>query len=93
LSQQIKEIEKRMTEITELKKHIINYAKTKEIYTAYRESGYSTKFYEKNIQNLLLYNHAKKAFNLMSSDKISTLETLQLEYKECLNTRKELLSI
>ena len=38
LSQQIKEIEKRMAEITELKKHIVNYAKTKEINTAYRES-------------------------------------------------------
>lgn len=35
LSQQIKEIEKRMAEIAELKKHIINYAKTKDIYTVY----------------------------------------------------------
>ncbi len=39
-----------MAEITELKKHIINYAKTKEIYTAYRESGFSGRFYEVNVE-------------------------------------------
>ena len=35
LSQHIKQIEKRMAEISELKKHIINYAKTKDVFTAY----------------------------------------------------------
>ena len=47
LSQQIKGIEKRMAEITELKKHIINYSKTKTVYTVYRESGYAAKFYSR----------------------------------------------
>ncbi|NLC12843.1 MAG: relaxase, partial [Chloroflexi bacterium] len=50
LSRQIKDLEKRMSEITELKKHIINYAKTKEIYIAYRESGYSGRFYDANTE-------------------------------------------
>lgn len=36
LSRQIKDLEKRMSEFTELKKHIINYAKTKEVYSTYR---------------------------------------------------------
>jgi len=29
-----------------VKKHIINYAKTKDVFTAYRESGFSAKYYE-----------------------------------------------
>jgi hypothetical protein len=39
LSQQIKNNEMRMVEITELKKHIISYAKTKEIYSAVSDKG------------------------------------------------------
>ena len=91
LSQQIKDLEKRMAEITELKKHIINYSKTKEIYSAYRESGYSAKFNSDNSHDIMLHQHAKQAFNLLSSKKIPTMKSLQIEYKECL-TLKNLLS-
>ena len=91
LSQQIKGIEKRMAEITELKKHIINYSKTKTVYTVYRESGYAAKFYSDNSQDIMLHQHAKQAFNLLSSKKIPTMKSLQIEYKECL-TLKNLLS-
>lgn len=50
LSQQIKESEKRMAEISELKKHIINYTKTREVYSAYRQSGCSAKFSGTNLK-------------------------------------------
>lgn len=90
LSQQIKQIEKRMAEITELKKHIINYAKTKEIYTAYRESGYSAKFYESNLEDILLHKSAKQAFDSLSNVKVPSIRTLQLDYNHCLNKRKTL---
>ena len=90
LSQQIKEIEKRMYEITELKKHIINYAKTRDIFTAYRQSGYSEKFFEANLEDILLHNSAKKAFNSLSNVKVPSFRTLQLDYNQCLNRRKAL---
>lgn len=42
LSAQIKAAEKRMAEIAVLRTHIIiNYAKTRETYVAYRKAGYS----------------------------------------------------
>ena len=88
LSQQIKEIETRMAEITELKKHIINYAKTKDVFIAYRESGYSIKFYEANLEDILLHNSAKKAFDSLSTVNVPSFRTLQLDYNECLNKRK-----
>jgi len=90
LSHQIKEIEKRMTEITDLKKHIINYAKTKEIYTAYRESGFSAKYYESNLENILLHQSAKRAFDSLSSEKIPSIKNLQLEYQMNLSFKKSL---
>ena len=37
---QIKAAEKRMAEIAVLRTHIVNYAKTREIYVAYRKAGY-----------------------------------------------------
>jgi len=43
ISYQIKSIENRMKEIGNLKTHIINYSKTRDVYTAYRKSGYSKK--------------------------------------------------
>ena len=44
LSAQIKAAEKRMAEIAVLRTHIVNYAKTREVYVAYRKAGYSKKF-------------------------------------------------
>ena len=43
LSAQIKAAEKRMAEIAVLRTHIVNYAKTRETYVAYRKAGYSKK--------------------------------------------------
>lgn len=90
LSQQIKDLEKRMAEITELKKHIINYAKTKEIYTAYRESGFSGRFYEANTEDILLHQSAKQAFSLLSAKQIPAMKNLQLEYRKCSSAKKSL---
>ena len=91
LSQQIKQIEKRMAEITELKKHIINYAKTKDVFTAYRQYGYSTKYYESNTENILLHQSAKQGFDSISSSKIPSMRDLQDEFNTCLDSKKVIL--
>ena len=44
LSDNIKSAEARIAEITVLKKHIINYSKTRDIYVEYRKAG--SKYYE-----------------------------------------------
>ena len=41
----IQSSEKRLVEIAALKKHIINYSKTRSTYEAYRKAGYSKKFF------------------------------------------------
>lgn len=81
-----------MAEITELKKHIINYVNTKEVYTAYKESGYSTKYYTVNAKNILIHQSAKQAFDLLSKEQIPTIKTLQNKCQECLSKKNSLLT-
>ena len=53
LSAQIKAAEKRRAEISVLRTHIVNYAKIREVYVAYRKAGYSKKFREKHEEEIL----------------------------------------
>ena len=54
--------EKRLAEIAALKKHIINYSKTRCTYEAYRKAGYSKKFFEAHREELTIHKAAKQAF-------------------------------
>lgn len=89
LSDQIKATEKRMTEIGNLKTHIINYSKTRDVYIAYRKVGYSKKFYEKHTADLLLHKAAKTAFDELKDKKLPTVKALQEEYYELLSEKKK----
>ena len=44
LTEQIKEKESRLNEISSLQKHIGHYSRTRDVYVEYRKSGYSKKF-------------------------------------------------
>lgn len=90
LSQQIRNIEKQMSEITELKKHIINYAKTKGTYIAYRESGFSRDFYGIHITEILNYNAAKNAFDKLIDLQIPSITKLNEELVKCRQRKREL---
>lgn len=89
LNTQVKTAEKRMAEIQVLKKHIINYAKTRDIYTAYRKAGYSQKFYEEHRAELTLHKAAKAAFDELGVKKLPTVKTLQSEYADLLSEKKK----
>ena len=80
LSSKIKAAEKRMAEIAVLRTHIINYAKTRDTYVAYRKAGYSKKFREEHEEELLLHQAAKKAFDDMGVKKLPKVKELQAEY-------------
>lgn len=89
LSIQIKDAEKRMAEIGNLKTHIINYSKTRDTYTAYRKAGYSKKFYEEHTAELLLHKAAKAAFDEIEGKKLPTVKSLQTEYSVLLSEKKK----
>ena len=88
LSDVIKKAEKRMAEISALQTHISNYAKTKKIYDAYRQSGFHPQFFETHREALLLHKAAKDAFNKLEGKKIPSRQALIDEY-HCLLTQKK----
>ncbi len=89
LSEQIKGAEKRMAEIAVLRTHIINYAKTCEVYVAYRKAGYSKKFLAEHEAEILLHKAAKNAFDDMGIKKLPTVKSLQAEYGKLLEEKKK----
>ena len=88
LSATIKSSEKRMAEIVALKTHILNYSKTRDVYVAYRKSGYSKKFFEEHREEITLHKAAKQAFTELNVEKLPTIKKLNEEYAE-LRARKK----
>ena len=88
LSDQIKAAEKRMAEIAVLRTHIVNYAKTRDTYVAYRKAGYSKKFRQEHEEEILLHQAAKEAFNELNVKKLPTIKELQAEYAQLLADKK-----
>ena len=88
LSASIKSAEKRLSEIAVLKKHIINYSKTKDIYVGYRKSGYSKKYLAEHEADIVIHKAAKKAFDELKLDKLPTIKRLNSEYAELLSEKK-----
>ncbi len=88
ITERQKALETRLSEIAELKKHIINYSKTKDVYVQYRKSGYSKKFFEEHREDLTLHKAAKEAFSKIQG-KIPTIRELNLEYEQVLQEKKQ----
>ena len=89
LGASIKAKEKRLGEIRALKTHIINYAKTRDVYVEYRKSGYSKKFFEAHREELALHKAAKEAFTQSGLEKLPTVKQLNQEFYEILQAKKE----
>ena len=88
LSAQIKAAEGRMAEIAVLKTHIINYAKTRDIYAGYRKAGYSKKYLTEHEGDILLHKAAKNAFDELGVKKLPSVKSLQEEYAKLLSEKK-----
>ena len=81
--------EKRLSEIGTLKKHIINYSKTRRTYEEYRRAGYSKKFLKAHREEITLHKAAKAAFDKLGVKKLPKVKELSAEYAEILATKKQ----
>ena len=84
----IKAAEARLTEIAVLKTHIINYAKTHEVYAAYRKAGYSKAFLKAHREEITLHKAAKAAFDEAGLQKLPRVKELDAEFSELLTKKK-----
>ncbi len=88
LNESIKVSEKRLAEILALKKHILNYRKTKDTYVAYRKAGYSKIFFEEHREEITLHKAAKAAFDQLGAEKLPTVRELNEEYDTVLRGKR-----
>ena len=84
----VQQSERRLAEIGTLKKHIINYSKTRPIYEEYRRAGYSKKFLEAHREEITIHKAAKAAFDAFGVKKLPKVKELSIEYAEILDAKK-----
>lgn len=89
ISDEIKDREKRMNDINQLKKHIINYLKTKDIYNAYKQKNFSIKFYDEHKEELIINKSSKEFFDKYNIKKLPSIKSLQCKYMELLYENKK----
>ena len=89
LTAEIKDAEKRMAEISVMRTHIINYAKTREIYVGYRKAGYSKKYLAEHEADILLHKAAKKYFDESGISSFPSVKSLNAKYADLLSQKKE----
>ena len=89
LADQIKAHEARLHEIAELKTQIINYVKTREVYSAYRKAGYSKRFFEEHRSEIEIHKAAKAAFDKAGVKKLPKVKELSAEYGQVLAEKKK----
>ena len=89
LGDSIKAAETRMTEIAVLRTHIVNYARTRPVYDAYRKAGYSKSFLDTHREEITLHKAAKTAFDEAGLKKLPKAKDLSIEYAELLKKKKE----
>ena len=69
-SRRIKQLEARMAEVAQLKTHIINYSKTREIYAAYKKSRHKKEFLAEHGDEIAKHEAAKRAFDALGGKPI-----------------------
>lgn len=91
LSAELKYLEKQIGDSMELKKQIINYSKTRDIYVEYRKAGYSKKFVEEHREEIQMHKKAKETFENLSISKIPRMKELNLQISENYDKRRNVI--
>jgi len=77
-----------MAEIAVMRIRIINYAKTRDTYVAYRKVGYSKKFLSEYESDITLYKAAKQYFDAQGVEKLPSVKSLNAEYAALMTEKK-----
>ena len=94
LLESVKADETRLQEIAVLKMHIVNYAKSRDVFAAYQSSGYSQEYFEEHRDVLTRRKAAKQAFDAYKKahgkdTKIPHIKELSAEYAQVLERKKQ----
>lgn len=80
ISESLQKKQSRLTEISETKKAIANYARTRATFEAYKKSGYNKDFLEANREEILIHRASKEFFNSHNLKKLPKMKELSEEF-------------
>ena len=89
VSRRIKQLEGRMADVAQLKTHIINYSKTREVYAAYKKSRHKKEFLAEHGAEIAQHEAAKKAFDALGGKPIPKVAQLSEQYAALLAEKQE----
>ena len=89
VARRIKQLEGRMAEVAQLKTHIINYSKTREVYAAYKKSRHKKEFLAEHGDEITKHEAAKKAFDALGGKPIPKVAQLSEQYAALLAEKQE----
>lgn len=89
LSLRIKQLEGHMAEVAQLKTHIINYSKTRDIYKEYKKSRHKKEYRAEHADEIKKHEAAKAAFDALGGKPIPKVAQLSEEYAALLAEKKE----
>ena len=89
VSRRIKQLEGRMADVAQLKTHIINYSKTREIYAAYKKSRHKKEFLAEHGDEIAKHEAAKRAFDALGGKPIPKVAQLSEQYADLLAEKQE----
>ena len=87
-SRRIKQLEARLSEVKQLKTHIINYSKTREVYAAYQKSRHKRAFRAEHADEIAAHEAAKKAFDALNGKPVPKVAQLSDEYARLLTEKQ-----
>ena len=90
LSNQLKQKEKQIKEILELKTNIIYYARTIDIYKQYQKAKEKQKFKKEHSDDIIKHEKAKRFFEKTNQKKLPKVKELQEQYQHLLTEKQQL---
>ena len=78
-----------MAEVAQLKTHIIQYSKTREVYAAYKKSRHKKEFRAEQAAEIARHEAAKQAFDQLDGQKVPSRQALHEEFNRLLVEKKQ----
>lgn len=92
LQSKVSECDKRMKELSDLRQHILNYAKNSKIFAEYKNRKYDRRYFEEHKEEISKFKEAKKFFDTQNFEnhKLLTVKQIEEEFNSVLSEKRKI---
>ena len=91
MNEELKELEKQISDAMRIKKTLMDYSKTKSVYKQYQKTGYNKNFFKEHEREILLHKQSKQKFEKMGDVSIPSVQELNQTIAFFYNKRRMVL--